>query len=199
MLHTGKNYFYFVHYCIPSDCNNISHMLDTQKTPVEQLRQQGRPHTQPGSLTRIGRAGKCAASGCTAHSFWPRGTRHQKPTQLQLASQNHAAHSPHRKHFFKTGAESCNLTHRKTKQNGEIEYDSNEGIKKNPTHRERILTDKELKGLKETISRIHDKRESRIESLMENFSKELENILKNQLDIKNTIPEMKTTLEGIDS
>lgn len=39
--------------------------------------------------------------------------------------------------------------------------------------------------------------ESGIEEFRENFNNDLESIIKNQLDLKNSITEMKNTLEGI--
>ena len=38
-----------------------------------------------------------------------------------------------------------------------------------------------------------------MDELSENFSKEIENTKKNQSELKNTIAEMKTTLQGINS
>ena len=41
--------------------------------------------------------------------------------------------------------------------------------------------------------------ESRIEGIGEHFNKGIENVIKNQSEIKNTIPEMKTTLKIINN
>lgn len=69
-------------------------------------------------------------------------------------------------------------------------YAPNKGIKK----RGRIIfLDKEFK---EIVIRMLNKPESRIEDLRENINKGLENMM-NQSELKNTITEMKKTLEGI--
>lgn len=51
------------------------------------------------------------------------------------------------------------------------------------------------KELKEMVIKMLTKLESDIEKLRENFNKEVESIIKNQPGLKNTITEMKNTLE----
>lgn len=58
------------------------------------------------------------------------------------------------------------------------------------------LPDKEFK---ETIIRMLNKPESTIEEFTEHFNKNKENVIENQLEVKHTITEAKTTSEGINS
>lgn len=53
------------------------------------------------------------------------------------------------------------------------------------------------KEFKEMVIKVLTKLESDIEKLRENFNKEVERIIKNQPGLKNTVTEMKNTLEGI--
>lgn len=55
------------------------------------------------------------------------------------------------------------------------------------------------KDFEETVTRMLNKLESRVEELREHFNKEFEDIIKNQSEMKNTITKMKITSEGIDS
>lgn len=55
------------------------------------------------------------------------------------------------------------------------------------------------KEFKEMVIRMYTKLESGIEELREYFNKQLESIINNQADIKNTVIEMKSTLEGINN
>lgn len=54
-------------------------------------------------------------------------------------------------------------------------------------------------GFKDTVIKIFIKLMTRVDELSKNFNKEVENIHKNQIELKNTITKMKNRLLGLKS
>ena len=75
------------------------------------------------------------------------------------------------------------------------EQDKTLGGKKSPNEME--INNLPDKAFKEMVIEVFIKLRWRVEEHSENFNKKLEIIKKNQLDLKNTITEMKNTVQGI--